>query len=282
MDLTDAQIAWLQKNRSMSAGSDSAPPTSAPQVSAMAGSPQPTSAPSAQATPAPASAPATPPMSAPATSAPAAQGPDQSGQLAMSLVGLASGPPLGPDPCDDLLQQIIAILDELAKRLQDGENDPHNLYNNFRKLKDAHPEWGSWDGHRQKFYEVRDDLRRTLAEWEEKGCGSPRKNQQEQDDLNEAYEFKDKEFPDKPLKPMKRESDPVEQTQPAQATDNGITIEKVLEVLAVLGLSLALAATIVVALADPEPVSKLGLAGLSAAEITELMTLLGLGAKLAQ
>jgi len=54
----------------------------------------------------------------------------------------------------------------LAKRLQDGENDPHNLFNDFRKIKDAHPEWGSWDGHRQKFYEVRDDLRRKLAEWE--------------------------------------------------------------------------------------------------------------------
>jgi outer membrane protein OmpA-like peptidoglycan-associated protein len=62
MALTDDQIAWLQRNKAMSGGSDSvlpaSSPTSAPQVSAAAGSPQPTSTLTAQASSAPASAPA--------------------------------------------------------------------------------------------------------------------------------------------------------------------------------------------------------------------------------
>ncbi len=52
-------------------------------------------------------------------------------------------------------------------------------------------------------------------------------------------------------------------------------VAKVLAVLAILGLSILLLATIIAALADPEPATKLGLAGLSAAEIALLLSLLG-------
>jgi hypothetical protein len=54
-------------------------------------------------------------------------------------------------------------------------------------------------------------------------------------------------------------------------------ITRVLEVLAILGLSIALVATVIAALVDPEPASKLALAGLTAEEITALMALLGIG-----
>jgi hypothetical protein len=50
---------------------------------------------------------------------------------------------------------------------------------------------------------------------------------------------------------------------------------KVLQVLTVIGLSVALLATVLAALADPEPATKLGLAGLTAAEVTLLLTMLG-------
>lgn len=50
---------------------------------------------------------------------------------------------------------------------------------------------------------------------------------------------------------------------------------RVLEALLILGLSLALLATVIVALLDPEPVTKLGAAGLSAAEAAALLLLLG-------
>jgi len=53
------------------------------------------------------------------------------------------------------------------------------------------------------------------------------------------------------------------------------TWDKVLKVVIVLGLSIALVATIVAALADPEPASKLALAGLTVEEIEALGAALG-------
>ncbi len=52
-------------------------------------------------------------------------------------------------------------------------------------------------------------------------------------------------------------------------------VSKVLEVLLIIGVSVTLLLTIIAALADPEPVTKLGLAGLSAAQIALLLSLLG-------
>ena len=54
-----------------------------------------------------------------------------------------------------------------------------------------------------------------------------------------------------------------------------VSTSKVLEALLIIGLSLALVVTVVAALLDPEPVSKLGLAGLTAAEMVALLLLLG-------
>jgi Domain of unknown function (DUF4157) len=51
--------------------------------------------------------------------------------------------------------------------------------------------------------------------------------------------------------------------------------QRVLEVLTIIGLSITLVASVIAALLDPEPVTKLGLAGLSAAQITLLLTMLG-------
>jgi hypothetical protein len=56
---------------------------------------------------------------------------------------------------------------------------------------------------------------------------------------------------------------------------DGATTKKVLEVLLVLGVSIALVATVVAALADPEPATKLGLAGLTIVEIEALGAALG-------
>jgi hypothetical protein len=50
---------------------------------------------------------------------------------------------------------------------------------------------------------------------------------------------------------------------------------KVLEVLLIIGISISLLLLIIAALADPEPVTKLGLLGLSAAQIALLLSLLG-------
>lgn len=52
-------------------------------------------------------------------------------------------------------------------------------------------------------------------------------------------------------------------------------IKEVLRVLAIIGVSVLLVITVIAALLDPEPVTKLGLAGLSAAQIALLLSLLG-------
>ena len=51
--------------------------------------------------------------------------------------------------------------------------------------------------------------------------------------------------------------------------------QRVLEVLLIIGISITLLATIILALIDPEPATKLGLAGLSAAQIALLLQMLG-------
>jgi hypothetical protein len=56
---------------------------------------------------------------------------------------------------------------------------------------------------------------------------------------------------------------------------SGVSWGKVLTVLTVLGLSIALVPTVLAALADPEPASKLALAGLTAVEISALAAALG-------
>jgi hypothetical protein len=52
-------------------------------------------------------------------------------------------------------------------------------------------------------------------------------------------------------------------------------VSRVLDVLLVIGLSIALLATVIAALADPEPATKLGLAGLTVVEVEALLLLLG-------
>ncbi len=56
----------------------------------------------------------------------------------------------------------------------------------------------------------------------------------------------------------------------------GISMSKILEVLAILGISILLAVEIAAAILDPEPASKLALLGLSAAIIVLLLTKLGI------
>jgi hypothetical protein len=77
--------------------------------------------------------------------------------------------------------------------------------------------------------------------------------------------------PPKPPKP-----DPYRTPAPRPSED------EVRNALIALGLSVAILVTVMAALADPEPVSKLALAGLTAAEIDALLIALGLAAKVAR
>ncbi|MGT2476679.1 eCIS core domain-containing protein [Paraburkholderia terrae] len=110
----------------------------------------------------------------------------------------------GPDPCFDLLQAIIEFLNEVAQRFNDALNDPHDLFRDHRTVKEAHPDYGSWDGHRDRYNYTRDNLRRKIAEWDSNDdCRAFRLSKQQQEDLEEAREFGSKEFPAKPSPSMR-------------------------------------------------------------------------------
>ena len=82
------------------------------------------------------------------------------------------------------------------------------------------------------------------------------------------------EIPSRPTPPDQgpyRNPGTPSQPQPS----SGVSWGKVLTVLTVLGLSIALVPTVLAALADPEPATKLALAGLTAVEISALAAALG-------
>lgn len=176
------------------------------------------------------------------------------------LLQLQTATPEGPDPCLSLLERIIFLLDELAQRINDGLDDRHNLYKFHRRLRDSHPEHGSWEGHRQRFETERQELRDRLNEWDN-NCRGFMPSPQQQEDLNEAYEYKDREFPAEPAQSNKRV---VEETEMDHDMVRHILIRS--------GVPEAAAATltvmIIIALADPEPFTKVAaLIGSAAAVI---------------
>jgi hypothetical protein len=121
-----------------------------------------------------------------------------------------SGGPSGPDGCSKLLQEIAELLNEVAQRFNNALDDRHELYKYYRK--DPHPDYGSWEGHKDRYYYDRDRLREKLAEWEaDDNCrGFPLSDSQRQD-LSEAEEFAHKEFPDHPAPSMSRSQETVEE-----------------------------------------------------------------------
>ena len=213
-------------------------------------------------------------------------GVDESAQGVDELPALAAGPVYrqatipgstgGPGGCGDLLQEIVDLLNEVAKRFNDALDDRHDLYKYYRRLQDAHPEHGSWEGHRNRYYSDRDDLRRKLAEWDSRDdCGDLELLPEQERNLREAREFSSKEFPTRPAASMR-----TAETEPDPDLRRRIT-----EALIRIGVPAfavgALVVLIIAALADPEPISKLTLIVGSAAAIA-LLVILGRGSDPAQ
>lgn len=171
-----------------------------------------------------------------------------------------AGPPGGPDPCLDLLQQIIDLLNEVAGRINEALDDRHELFRHHRRVGDAHPEHGSWDGHRDRFYYDRDRLRHKIAEWDSNDrCRGYRLSREQQAELEEANSYKDREFPDRPARAMR------------QVEEGPGLRERIAEILIDYGVPAfavsMLVGLVIAALADPEPVSKVALIVGSAAAI---------------
>ncbi|MGO9784012.1 MAG: DUF4157 domain-containing protein [Streptosporangiaceae bacterium] len=160
------------------------------------------------------------------------------------------GMPGGPDPCMEIFEQIVELLNEVAQRINDALDDPHDLFKDHRNVKDAHPDYGSWDGHRDRYYYDRDRLREKLAEWDgNDDCRGRRIQEQQQQEFNEAKEYAEKEYPERPAKTMREAPEPDPSTR-----------ERIADALREAGVPAwavaGLVVLVIAALADPEPFTK--------------------------
>lgn len=181
-----------------------------------------------------------------------------------------AAPPAGPGPdrCLDLLAIIIELLNEVAQRFNDALDDRHGLFDHHRRIRDAHPEHGSWEGHEQRFLEDRGRLRYRLAEWDaDDECRGRQLSSEQASELAEARDFAGKDWPSRPARRSAEEpaSDPSTRERMAEALrEAGVPAWAVAAVVVL----------VIAALADPEPFSKLALIIGSAAAIA-LLILLG-------
>lgn len=70
------------------------------------------------------------------------------------------GPP--PDPCSELLEQIKNLARQIAFRVQDLRSDIHDLFLYHRTLDEAHPTYGSYEGHQIQVDEKKNRLNRLI------------------------------------------------------------------------------------------------------------------------
>jgi hypothetical protein len=177
-----------------------------------------------------------------------------------------ASPPGGFDPCLSILEQIIELLNEVAKRIKDALDDPHQLFKYYRSTKSPHPEYGSWDGHRDRFHYDRDRLRQKIAEWESNdNCKGYPLSSEQKSELGEAIEFKDKEFPGKPAPAMREVEVEI---------DLSDKIANALRKFDIPNFAIPYLVALVIAdLADPEPFSKVVLIVGTAAAILIFMVI---------
>lgn len=76
-----------------------------------------------------------------------------------------------PDPrCKDLNDEIRRRRDKVTERYQAMREDTHNLYRDHFSTSQAHPVWGSWEGHVDQYQGWQRGLRRLLNEARTLGC----------------------------------------------------------------------------------------------------------------
>ncbi|POZ49840.1 RHS repeat-associated core domain-containing protein [Methylovulum psychrotolerans] len=72
--------------------------------------------------------------------------------------------------CSAIRSEIDALTDELEKRYEELLIDRYNLFGDHKRLNEANPYYGSWEGHIQKYLEVQLHLRLAIAMAQAKGC----------------------------------------------------------------------------------------------------------------
>ncbi|NWF70836.1 MAG: hypothetical protein HXY40_17260 [Chloroflexi bacterium] len=183
---------------------------------------------------------------------------------------VAGGIMPNPDPrCDELLQQIRDFLygngnmKGLIQRAQELIEDLQGLQWDFWTV--PHPEFGSVEGHQQQFRNMQQGLRNRLNEWNTRNCDDPDGPSRLPAD---AWDWATRPAPA-----------PAPRPRPAapRVEGEGINWRRVWEVLKAIGLGIALVVVVIAALADPEPASKLALAGLSIVMIGAILSAFGRG-----
>lgn len=165
---------------------------------------------------------------------------------------ITDGDRSGPrDGCFDLLSEIIRLLEEVADRFRQAEEDRHRLFDFHRRVQDSHPEHGSWDGHREAYERRRQDLRRKLERWDnDDDCRMRRLSTAEQEELSDAREYAGREFPARPVPSMREAHEP--------EADLEAEVRRGLVEIGVPAFAVgALVVLVIAALADPEPFTKL-------------------------
>lgn len=102
--------------------------------------------------------------------------------------------------CFDLLQKIKELYKEVKFRYEDLLRDNHNLYRNHRDIDEAHPDYGSWQGHQRKYNEKRAELKKLLKLWNDHCKGDPDLVTYAQADIEDAENYADIPAPERPLK----------------------------------------------------------------------------------
>ena len=149
-------------------------------------------------------------------------------------------------------------MEELIKRHRDLITDPQSLQ--FDYWVDPHPEYGLVLSHQLHFRNIQTGLRNRIRLWDENNCDDP-------DDpspvVEEARAWAVEETPD---------PDPQDRVE---VTDER-SESNVRNLLLALGWSVVLVPVVLAAILDPEPASKLALAGLSVGMIAAILTNFGL------
>ncbi|WP_146209652.1 hypothetical protein [Vitiosangium sp. GDMCC 1.1324] len=238
-------------------------------------------------------------------------------QVQLAMAGTL---PSGPSPkCTEILGKIMSFLfgsatnilggvtltgidmhRGLLGRHEDLLQDKENLYNKYRSKSTPHPDGkGSWDGHVDQYNEQQTGLSKLLQQWNNprNGCngdGGSGLPQERFQIIQLAAMWAAEQAPSQPrpksapaaasvgLSPVSAPAPaPTLSLAPAPTTQsNGPSTERIVKALKILGVSTALVVIVAVAVLDPEPVSKLTLAGLSVQQAATLLLLLGITAEI--
>ena len=190
---------------------------------------------------------------------------------AMSTDPNFSPPGPGSTKCTELFQKILDFINGgngikkgLVERFMDMLNDVI-LYKNYRNKSNPHPTKGSWDGHVEQYENQRRGLNKKLSDWIKYGCDGPGGPPLPV----VANEWADKTAPEQPQNVSLPDS--------ASSPEPAFSYTTIRNVAIALGISVTLIGLIVIAVFDPEPLSKLTAIGLTVATANALMIALGLG-----